>query len=246
VHSEEPSPLDSARIDERPRVRRPFGRHLRGREALLLWLSLGTLVLGIGLVFFALANVFGAKSTGNAFFYRATPSSPAAVATSQTPLADPQNAGAPSSSPGTAPIRYAERPREGEPLGRLSIPALRQTLPIVEGTRTNDLKKGVGHFTRSVLPGAVDNCVLSGHRDTVFTRLGELKKGDFFVVQTANGVFTYQINRIRIVHANDKTVIVPADHAVLTVTTCYPFHYVGSAPDRYILSADMVGSQPPL
>jgi sortase A len=214
----------------------------------MLWLSLGSLVLGVGLISFALANVFGAKSAAGSFVYRGVPSSAATVATSAgespLPVAAPQDAVSASGSTEAAPVRYPEDPREGELLGSLSIPALKQTLPIVEGTRTNDLKKGVGHFAKSVMPGGVDNCVLSGHRDTVFTRLGELKTGDLFVVQTAAGVFTYQVNRIRIVHANDKTVIVPTDHAVLTVTTCYPFRYVGSAPDRYILSADMVTSQP--
>jgi len=74
----------------------------------------------------------------------------------------------------------------------------------------------------------------------VFTRLGELKKGDRLVVDTAAGRFTYQIRRIRIVDKDDRTVIVPTDHAVLTVTTCYPFRYVGNAPDRYILIADLI------
>lgn len=126
-------------------------------------------------------------------------------------------------------------------MGSLSIPALKQKLPIIEGTGTDDLKKGVGHFIKSVLPGERDNCVLSGHRDTVFARLGELKIGDRLIVETSAGTYTYQIKRIRIVHKDDRTVIVPTDHAVLTVSTCYPFHYIGSAPDRYVLSADLVG-----
>jgi sortase A len=136
---------------------------------------------------------------------------------------------------------YSAHPKKGERLGTLSIPALQETLPIIEGTDASQLKQGVGHFAGSVLPGANDNCVLSGHRDTVFTGLGKLKVRDRLVVETAAGAFTYQIRRIRIVHKDDQSVIVPADHAVLTVTTCYPFNYVGSAPDRYILVADLVG-----
>jgi len=137
-------------------------------------------------------------------------------------------------------VTYPAKGAKGQTIGLLTIPALNQKLPIIEGTRVADLKKGVGHFSQSVLPGVADNCVLSGHRDTVFTRLGELKKGDRLVVDTAAGRFTYQIRRIRIVDKDDRTVIVPTDHAVLTVTTCYPFRYVGNAPDRYILIADLI------
>jgi sortase A len=131
-------------------------------------------------------------------------------------------------------------PAEGDNVGSLTIPALKQKLPIIEGTGAEELKKGVGHFIQSVLPGEQDNCVLSGHRDTVFSNLGKLNIGDQLIVQTSAGTFTYEIKRIRIVDKDDKTVIVPADHAVLTLTTCYPFQFIGSAPDRYILIADLV------
>jgi len=95
------------------------------------------------------------------------------------------------------------------------IPALNKELPIIEGTGTAELKKGAGHFIQSTLPGENSNCVLSGHRDTVFVGLGKLKAGDRVIVQTSAGTFTYEIVSIRIVHKDDKTVIVPADHAVL-------------------------------
>jgi len=68
----------------------------------------------------------------------------------------------------------------------------------------------------------------------------ELEVGDRLIVQTSAGSFTYEISDIRIVDKDDRTVIVPTDHAVLTLSTCYPFNYVGSAPDRYIISADAV------
>ena len=138
---------------------------------------------------------------------------------------------------------YPVYPVEGDNIGSLTIPALKQTLPVIEGTGADELKKGVGHFTQSVLPGLEDNCVLSGHRDTVFSRLGELKIGDQLIVQTSAGTYTYEIKRGRIVDKDDKTVIVPADHAILTLTTCYPFVYIGSAPERYILIADLVISK---
>jgi LPXTG-site transpeptidase (sortase) family protein len=134
------------------------------------------------------------------------------------------------------PIQFGE----GESVGSLAIPTLMQKFPIIQGTGQNELKKGVGHFIQSVLPGEEDNCVLSGHRDSVFAKLGQLKIGDPLVVQTAAGKFTYEIMQIRVVDKTDKTVIVPADHAILTLTTCYPFKYFGNAPDRYIIIADLV------
>jgi len=117
---------------------------------------------------------------------------------------------------------------------------LKQQLPIFQGTGFKELKKGVGYFIQSVLPGEADNCVLSGHRDTVFAKLGKLKIGDQLIAETSAGIFTYEIKLIRIVDKDDKTVIVPADHAVLTLTTCYPFRFIGNAPYRYILVSDLV------
>jgi sortase A len=144
------------------------------------------------------------------------------------------------SSPPLPQVLYPVRPAEGDPVGTLVIPALGQTLPIVEGTGNDELKQGVGHYAQSVLPGEPDNCVLSAHRDTHFSGLEALKVGDRLIVQTSAGTFTYEISNIRIVDKDDRTVIVPTDHAVLTLSTCYPFNYVGSAPDRYIISADAV------
>jgi len=138
---------------------------------------------------------------------------------------------------------YPVYPAEGDNIGSLTIPALKRKLTILQGTGVKELKKGVGHFTQSVLPGEEDNCVFSGHRETVFRLLGNLKIGDQLIVQTSAGTFTYEVNGTRIVHEDDKTVIVPTDHAVLTMTTCYPFYTPGYSPDRYIVSAALIKSE---
>ncbi len=145
--------------------------------------------------------------------------------------------------PAPAKILYPVYPAEGDNIGSLTIPALKRKLPILQGTGVKELKKGVGHFTQSVLPGEEDNCVFSGHRETVFRQIGNLKIGDQLIVQTSAGTFTYEVNGTRIVHEDDKTVIVPTDHAVLTMTTCYPFYTPGYFPDRYIVSAALVKSK---
>lgn len=143
----------------------------------------------------------------------------------------------------TKTVVYEERPEEGEIIGDLIIPKLDATLPIYHGTDEDELEKGVGHYAGSVLPGEKDNSVLSGHRDTVFRRLGEVGKGDLLIVTTSKGEFTYKIRKVRIVDADDRTVIVPKPRATLTVTTCYPFRYIGDAPDRYILVGDLIESK---
>lgn len=132
---------------------------------------------------------------------------------------------------------YPSRPKMGEEIGELYIPKLNATLPIYHGTNEDELEKGVGHFADSVLPGENDNSVLSGHRDTVFRKLGEVDEGDLLIVRTSAGEFKYKVNKVRIVDEDDRTVIVPKPRATLTVSTCYPFEYIGSAPERYILVA---------
>ena len=130
--------------------------------------------------------------------------------------------------------------KKGDYIGTIAIPALKTKLPIYEGTESSQLKKGVGHYQGSVLPGYKDNSVLAGHRDSVFSQLGKLKLGQIVVVDTARGIFTYKISRFRIVKSNDRSVIVPTKNAVLTLSTCYPFYFIGPAPKRFIVSASLM------
>ncbi|WP_170971500.1 class D sortase [Peribacillus simplex] len=138
---------------------------------------------------------------------------------------------------------YEERPETGDLMGELYIPKIEETLPIYHGTDEDELEKGVGHYAGSVLPGEKDNSVLSGHRDTIFRDLGEVGEGDLLIAKTEAGTFTYKVRKVRIVDADDRTVIVPKPKATLTVTTCYPFSYIGSAPERYVLVADLLKSE---
>lgn len=127
---------------------------------------------------------------------------------------------------------------QGEAIGILKIPRLEAELPIIEGTDEDELEKGVGHYSTTVFPGQPDQILLSGHRDTVFRQLGELEIGDILQVNMPYGEYIYEITETEIVDADDTTVInSTAPHEILTVSTCYPFSYVGNAPYRYILSA---------
>ncbi|MFK3939415.1 class D sortase [Alkalihalobacillus sp. NPDC078783] len=159
------------------------------------------------------------------------------VVSAETPQEDNPAAEKPVDEP-SEPIDWW--PEQGELMGELEIPVLDATLPIYHGTDDNELDQGVGHFAQSVLPGDPDNSVLSGHRDTVFRKLGEVGEGDTLIVRTRIGEYTYKIFRERIVDEDDRTVIVSTEDAQLTLTTCYPFDFVGTAPDRYVLEAELI------
>ncbi len=134
-------------------------------------------------------------------------------------------------------------PGQGETTGLLYIPAINAELAIVEGTDPNDLEKGVGHYKDSYYPDENGQIVLSGHRDTVFRKLGELKLTDILEVQMPYGNYQYEITHTKIVDADDTSIItLQNDEEELILTTCYPFSYIGDAPDRYIIYAKRVDS----
>lgn len=139
-------------------------------------------------------------------------------------------------------VVYDSKPIQDENFGTMTIPRLDRILPIIQGTEEKQLQNGIGHVMSSVLPGENDNSVIAGHRETSFRNLDELIIGDTISIQTEVGEFTYKVNQIRIVESNDETVIISNKYASLTLITCYPFDWVGSAPQRYIVSLILVES----
>jgi sortase A len=131
-------------------------------------------------------------------------------------------------------------PKLGEHMGMLIIPKLQVSIPIYHGASEQELQKGIGHYPKSAWPGEKNNVVLSGHRDTVFRQLGKVGVNDRLIIQTAEGEFVYKVRKVRIVHENDRTVIVEKPRPTLTVTTCYPFDFIGDAKQRYVLVAQLV------
>lgn len=127
---------------------------------------------------------------------------------------------------------------DGEVVGLLSLPKIESELAIVEGTDPDELAKGVGHFKGSFYPEQGGQIVLSGHRDTVFKRVGELELGDELVMKMPYGETSYKIVNTKIVAADDTSIITLQDQEEeLILTTCYPFGYIGDAPERYIIYA---------
>ncbi|WP_314733375.1 class D sortase [Anaerobacillus sp. CMMVII] len=129
-------------------------------------------------------------------------------------------------------------PKLNDIIGIISIPKLEKDLPIIVGTDDEQLNKGVGHYIGTKYPGENGQILLSGHRDTVFRGLGNLLHGDEIKLDVEYGSFSYEIVNTYIVDADDTTVInFDLDEEVLVLSTCYPFQYVGDAPQRYIIEA---------
>ncbi|WP_436373804.1 class D sortase [Cytobacillus sp. BC1816] len=127
---------------------------------------------------------------------------------------------------------------QNETIGLLSVPKINKDIPIIEGTDNDQLEAGVGHYTGTAFPGQKDQIVLSGHRDTVFRKFDQLKAGDIFTVKLPYGDFSYEIYDTKIVDAADLSIIKSTSpEEVLTVTTCYPFNFIGDAPERFIFYA---------
>ena len=124
-----------------------------------------------------------------------------------------------------------------EAFGILHVPKLDRSIGVVEGTDPDALDKGVGHMSSTVLPGQGEQIVFSGHRDTVFKNFADLTLGDTFVVEMPYGDYTYEIQDTEIVDADDTSVVGKMGEEVLVVSTCYPFDYLGNAPERFVFYA---------
>ncbi|MCL6549120.1 MAG: sortase [Alicyclobacillus sp.] len=131
-------------------------------------------------------------------------------------------------------------PAPGTNIGELTFPTIHLKVPVVQGTHWDELKLGAGHYMASALPGQGGNVFVSGHRDTVFASLRFLKVGDPIVFSTPYGDFVYRAVRFQIVSKYDTRPLSPTPYETLTLSTCYPFFYVGFAPKRYIVYTRLV------
>lgn len=128
-------------------------------------------------------------------------------------------------------------------VGRLEIPRLGLSAMVVEGVDRTTLRRGVGHIPGTALPGEAGNVGLSGHRDTFFRPLKDLRIKDEIQLVTLKGDFTYEVESLRVVEPGAVGVLAPSHDNVLTLVTCYPFFYIGDAPKRFIARARQVSRQ---
>lgn len=116
-------------------------------------------------------------------------------------------------------------------------------VPIIEGAEPKQLKEGAGHHEDMAYPGQSGNCLIFGHRNTVFRDFDRLKIGDTIQVQTEYGIFIYTIEDMQVVEPLDPLMFKGYDEPYLTLVTCYPFHFVGAAPKRYAVVCKMTGKK---
>jgi sortase A len=144
------------------------------------------------------------------------------------------------------PLRGEQHPLLRDMLiGRLRIPRIQVAVMVREGADAGTLRRAVGHIPGTALPGKSGNVGLAGHRDTFFRSLRNIKKDDAIDLETESGTYRYLVESTRIVGPRDVSVLAAATRQTLTLVTCYPFYYVGSAPKRFIVRAVQVPSAGP-
>lgn len=127
--------------------------------------------------------------------------------------------------------------REGSVLGQIEISRIGLTAMILEGTEEPTLQRAVGHIQGTSLPGQRGNIALAGHRDTFFRGLRLIRQDDEITLTTLHGAYRYRVESTKIVEPEETDVLDTSDNDILTLVTCYPFNFVGSAPQRFIVRA---------
>jgi sortase A len=125
-------------------------------------------------------------------------------------------------------------------VGRLEIPRLELSTVVIEGDDSKTLRRAVGHIPGTPLPGQPGNVALTGHRDTFFRPLRKIRKNDIIVLTTLQGEYRYRVVSTRVVSPDNVAVLNAREGEVLTLVTCYPFYFVGSAPNRFIVRAERI------
>jgi len=127
------------------------------------------------------------------------------------------------------------------PLAVLRIPKIHLEVPVLAGTSDRTLDRAVGHIEDTALPGTDGNSGIAGHRDGFFRGLKDISPGDALEIATLEGTDVYRVERTWVVDPEDVSVLDQTSTRTVTLVTCYPFYYVGSAPRRFIVRAVLTG-----
>jgi len=139
------------------------------------------------------------------------------------------------------PLFEPHLPVIGEVIGEIEIPTVAMKAVILHGDSPEVLRRGIGHLPETPMPGEWGNVALAGHRDTFFRPLRQIRPGDVITLRTTRGAFEYRVESVRVVSPTDIGVLESSSRRELTLVTCFPFHYVGAAPNRFIVRAFEVG-----
>jgi sortase A len=126
---------------------------------------------------------------------------------------------------------------QGDVIGEMEVPRLGLKTIVVQGDSISILRRAVGHLPETAVPGQLGNVTLAGHRDTFFRPLRNILVGDTITIKTLDGNFVYQVEATAVVPPSDTQVLQPSGGRTLTLITCFPFYYVGSAPNRFVVRA---------
>jgi sortase A len=135
------------------------------------------------------------------------------------------------------PSPSVARPADGAPLARFEIPRLNMDMVVIEGDTDADLRRAIGHIPGTALPGNTGNVGIAGHRDTFFRPLRNVRAGDVITLKTTGVTYRYKVESTEVVMPDRSDVLNPTPEPHLTLVTCFPFYYVGSAPKRFIVHA---------
>jgi sortase A len=127
----------------------------------------------------------------------------------------------------------------GAVVGRVEIPRVGVSAMVREGDDVKTLRRAVGHVPGTAFPGEVGNAALAGHRDTFFRGLRNIRNGDEILLATPGGDARYVVRSTRVVDPSEVSVLAPTRKSTLTLVTCYPFNYIGAAPKRFIVRAEI-------
>jgi sortase A len=133
---------------------------------------------------------------------------------------------------------------EGAVVGELQIPALHLAVPVIQGDDSASLLRGVGHIPGTVLPGGLGTVGLAGHRDTFLRKIAGIQPHTLIEVSRGDSLYRYVVDSTQIVHPEDVQILETADIPELVIVTCYPFHFIGAAPLRFIVKAHLVSLMP--
>lgn len=179
------------------------------RNRILLWIERGLTAVGTSCLLWV------AMSSISALEYQTTHA-----------IDEPESPRVSSASPATS-----------DPIGQLSIPRLGLSAVVAEGDDDRTLRVAVGHLPDTPFPWENGNTALAGHRDTFFRALRRIRLGDEIELATPHGTFRYQVTRQSVVDPTDLSVLEPSPMPVLTLITCYPFNFIGAAPQRFVVRA---------
>jgi sortase A len=132
-------------------------------------------------------------------------------------------------------------PRPGDIIGRIEIPRIHVSVIVLEGSDSRILRVAAGHVQGTALPGTIGNVGIAAHRDTFFRPLRAIRPNDMITLTSLHGIFRYRVDGTEIVDPSDFQVLNRTKDAELTLVTCYPFYYLGSAPKRFIVHARQQG-----